>query len=53
MERLDQLVKFEIDFAVMSELLSEGLGEEYWSAWCGSGEETMQYGRETEAMGSP
>ena len=51
MARVDQLVAFEIEMAVHAERITEELGEEYWSAWCGSGEDKMSYGTALEENG--
>ena len=41
MERLDQIVWFEIDVARRNGFISERLASLFWSQWCGSGEEMM------------
>lgn len=41
MERLDQIVWFEIDVARRNGFISERLAGLFWSQWCGSGEEMM------------
>ena len=43
MERMDELVGVEIEVAVRRGLISRELGQEFWSAWCGSGQERMGF----------
>lgn len=43
-DRVDQIVGFEIECAVRQGIVSESLGEVLWATWCGNGEERMGYG---------
>ena len=51
LDRIDELVRFEIDMAVTTGVIPEAFGGEVWCGWCGSGEEVMRYGTALDENG--